>query len=83
MQHCQTVYNKKIFVSVGGSAGGVIFKGDADAVGSARILWNVLGAGTDTLSWRPLGDVIADGFDIGIATISFILDGYWLKLMIL
>lgn len=66
VQTCQSVYNKKIFISVGGSSGVIVFSNETAARDAAQVLWNVFGAGTATPSWRPFGNLVVDGFDIGM-----------------
>lgn len=65
VQACQSVYQKKIFISIGGSSRGITFDGETGAKDAAEVLWNVFGAGTNVPTWRPFGTLVVDGFDIG------------------
>jgi chitinase len=58
---------KKVFLSLGGSAGDLSMSSDAQAVQAANTLWNLFLGGTDpaVTPLRPYGNVVLDGIDIG------------------
>ena len=64
---CQQQFSKKIFISIGGSSGSIVFDGEDSAIDAAESLWNTFGAGlSEQPSWRPFNTTIVDGFDIGM-----------------
>ncbi|WPH01494.1 carbohydrate-binding module family 18 protein, protein [Acrodontium crateriforme] len=66
IKDCQTIYNKKIFLSLGGDSPVNIIS-DQSAANFADFLWNAFGNGTEKDSTpRPFGDAIVDGFDFDI-----------------
>lgn len=63
--YCQGI-GKKVFVSLGGANGNITFANETMANSSAEMLWDIFGAGTGSnFSYRPFGDAVVDGFDIG------------------
>lgn len=61
---CQTI-GKKVLLSLGGYLANSSFVSDKQAVKFAETLWDLFGAGRNSLDLRPFGtDVIIDGFDI-------------------
>ena len=65
VQACQTTYHKKIFISVGGSSNSIVFNGADDARECAEVIWNTFGADFSVPGWRPFGNTVVDGIDIG------------------
>jgi chitinase len=61
---CQML-GKKVMISLGGSSANLDLASETDAQQAAITLWNVFGAGTDTPTARPFGNVTLDGFDFG------------------
>lgn len=62
---CQTE-GKKVLLSIGGAEGNVTFDSESEANKSAEVVWDIFGAGTGSnISYRPFGDSVVDGFDIG------------------
>jgi chitinase len=63
---CQSI-GKKVFLSLGGSISTSNFTSDDQAIRFAKAVWDLFGAGDgEDPGLRPFGDVILDGFDIGI-----------------
>ncbi|KAK4539732.1 hypothetical protein LTR36_010385 [Oleoguttula mirabilis] len=61
---CQTL-GKKVLLSLGGYLANTSFVSDNQAIKFAETLWDLFGAGRDSLDLRPFGpDVVIDGFDI-------------------
>lgn len=69
---CQSV-GKKVLISIGGAKGNVTFASVAMANQSAQMLWDIFGAGTAyDVNYRPFGDIVVDGFDIGGSSTSLV-----------
>ena len=63
---CQTMYGKKVLLSIGGGGQSIIFNSASDATDFANILWDIFGPpGHAETDLRPFGGVSIDGFDIG------------------
>lgn len=62
---CQTYYNTKVMLSLGGNSASSAFGSSAQAIKFADTMWNLFGGGTNKdASTRPFGTAIVDGFDI-------------------
>ena len=67
IKECQN-RGKKVMLSIGGGAGNVTFTSDEEATAFATQVWQLFGGDTQTLKdLRPYGDVVLDGFDLGIS----------------
>jgi chitinase len=68
IDQCQKMYGKKILLSIGGATGNIVFRNDGEAQDFADVLWKIFGpTGDIDDGLRPFGDVVIDGFDIGIS----------------
>ncbi|RDW82156.1 hypothetical protein BP6252_03268 [Coleophoma cylindrospora] len=62
---CQSIYNKKVLLSIGGATSQISFTTPDEAIIFASILWELFGpVGKTSVNLRPFGNVSVDGFDI-------------------
>ncbi|RDW62814.1 hypothetical protein BP5796_11116 [Coleophoma crateriformis] len=65
IEKCQSVYNKKVLLSIGGATSQISFTTPDEAIIFASVLWELFGpVGKTSVNLRPFGNVSVDGFDI-------------------
>lgn len=63
---CQSIYSKKILLSIGGATGQIVFTLVLQASVFRDILWKLFGLpGNININLRPFGNISVDSFDIG------------------